>query len=194
MKIWLSNFHLTLYTDKDLHENSLLWKFEIFWLLLFWTMSVGKSASIYESWGEKQHVFTIVISQDRTNPKIWNFHNKLFSWISVFVGSFKSKFEGQFSRWMWGAHGRCTKNTVKIRYLGRNKLGVRTLFRLFLAHEGVGMQWWRSFTGNRYEPVIVSSVTGSNRYISRVPVDIGEYWRMPVNISEYRLPMKQLPV
>jgi hypothetical protein len=51
------------------------------------------------------------------------------------VQSFKSKIS--FRSVPKGKHGILLKSTVKMQYLGGNKLYARTLFRAFIAHSGL---------------------------------------------------------
>ena len=58
-KNWVWNFDLKLCIETDLNENSLLRKFPMFWLFLFWNNNIGTYRCI---WAMYKHAFTITVS------------------------------------------------------------------------------------------------------------------------------------
>ncbi len=99
---------LKLGTEKGINENSWLWKFQIFLLFLSWNKNI-ESANIYELY--KRHAFTIPVSYDRNNEKIWNFYNQLFALMSFSLQSFNSQV--CVSEVPEGKHSILIKNTLK---------------------------------------------------------------------------------
>jgi len=66
---WLPNFDLKLPTDTGIHENSLLWKFQIFGFVLFWDTTIVKTCC-FSLHSYILSDFSILVVQNRSNQKI----------------------------------------------------------------------------------------------------------------------------
>ena len=74
------------------------------------------------------------LSQTRSNQKIWNIHNKLFSLRPIYMQSLRRKLKTHFFWCSWGGPRLFPKYIVKMLYLSSKKLSARPLFRIFIAH------------------------------------------------------------
>jgi hypothetical protein len=124
-KAILSNFDLKFCPHKGLSETSLNKKFQKFWTKFLWDTELSGHRPFFIDSIYSMHFFENLVSRRDFVQNFLNFLCKLAQLRPLCGQNFKSKFESAVLLPKWAYY---RENSLKARYLLRNKSETRTFF------------------------------------------------------------------